>query len=113
MFLALNSGQFCDDYLRTLSPSLFGPPGQQQPLVTLPGYLQFWGWVFVLVSVGIAFFQPEKNFTEEEERSRQLGHEQQYINNKDLEQAAVANVRFRSLVTNCSSFLNEGLVSLQ
>ena len=33
-------------------------------------YLQFWGWIFVLVTAGIAFFQPEKNFTDEEERER-------------------------------------------
>ena len=96
VFLALNSGQFCDDYLRSLVPSLFGRPGLQQPLVTLPGYLQFWGWVFVLVTVGIAFFQPEKNFTEEEERGRQQ-QQQQYAGGKgraeDLEQVAVSNVR--------------------
>ena len=40
VFLALNSGQFCDTYLRVWAPSLLGAPGQQLPLVTLPRWGQ-------------------------------------------------------------------------
>ncbi|GAX76176.1 hypothetical protein CEUSTIGMA_g3620.t1 [Chlamydomonas eustigma] len=73
VFLALNSGQFCDDYIRSWSLSQvlgLDPPGQKLALVTLQGYLQFWGWFFVLATVTIAFFKKEKNFTEEEEKER-------------------------------------------
>lgn len=76
VFLALNNGAFCDSYVRSWAPAwLFGQHGAQVPLVSLPGYLRFWGWVFALATVGIAVLQPEKNFTEEEERERQKRHE--------------------------------------
>ncbi|SCV68604.1 BQ2448_725 [Microbotryum intermedium] len=51
VFLAFNSLEFSNKYFR-LQPLDY-------PLVTLSGYLQFWGLAFIVVTLYLAFFQPE------------------------------------------------------
>ena len=53
-----------------------------------PRYLKFWGWVFVLVTAGIALFQPEKNFTDEEERERDRKQAEEAEGINDVEEAS-------------------------
>lgn len=53
-FLALNDANFCNNYLREVS--------QPEGILPLAGYLQFWGWFFVVITVLIALFKHETNF---------------------------------------------------
>eukprot|EP00798_Chlamydomonas_sp_ICE-L_P022954 gene22954-30138_t len=73
VFLALNNPRFCNDYVRTwpLLRAIFGlsPPGHEIGIFTLPGYLRFWGWVFILVTVALAFFKKEDAEVGEEEEA--------------------------------------------
>jgi len=73
IFIALNSPEFCDTYIRSwpLAQALgMAAPGSGAgPLVTLPGYLKFWGWFFAAVTAAIAFFIHEKNFSTREHTS--------------------------------------------
>lgn len=50
VFLALSDPDFCSSYLGT-------PPGV--PLVTLAGYMRFWGYVYLVVTAAVAVFKPE------------------------------------------------------
>lgn len=50
VFLALSDPGFCSSYLGT-------PDGV--PVVTLSGYMQFWGYVYLLVTAAVAVFKPE------------------------------------------------------
>lgn len=51
MFLALESPYFCNKYIR-LEPSDVG-------LVTLAGFLWFWGWIFVFTTTLVAIMKHE------------------------------------------------------
>lgn len=52
IFLALNSPEFCNSYLRTV-PSNEG-------IVSLGGYLSFWGIVYIAFTIALALFKREK-----------------------------------------------------
>jgi len=51
VFLALNSADFCNAYLRSES--------SREGIVSLAGYLQFWGIVFLIFSVFVALCKRE------------------------------------------------------
>ena len=53
-FLALNDTNFCNNYLREKP--------QEEGILPLAGYLQFWGWFFVVTTILIALFKHETNF---------------------------------------------------
>lgn len=83
VFLAITNGEFCDTYLRSwpgvrwLLPGL-GLPGSKLPLVSLAGYLRFWGWAFTLVTLLIAFI-PELNFSAAEEKARERRRDEDHL----------------------------------
>jgi len=58
-FLVLNDPTTCNKYLRSTP--------LDEPMVTLAGFLFFWGWVFVVVTVFIVLFKTEKPDPEDEE----------------------------------------------
>ncbi|XP_014214445.1 acetyl-coenzyme A transporter 1 [Copidosoma floridanum] len=51
LFMAFESADFCNSYLRS-TPLSTG-------LVTLPGFLYFWGWIFIIVTTFIGIFKHE------------------------------------------------------
>lgn len=51
LFMALESPSFCNMYLRA--------EPQDTGIVTLPGFLYFWGWVFVLSTTVVAVMKKE------------------------------------------------------
>lgn len=51
VFLAFNSPEFANKYFRSV-PLEYG-------LVSLGGYLQFWGWMYLLVTVWLAKYKKE------------------------------------------------------
>lgn len=51
LFMALESPEFCNGYLRSI-PS-------DQGIVTLPGFLYFWGWIFICCTTFVAIFKRE------------------------------------------------------
>ncbi|KTW31294.1 uncharacterized protein T551_01366 [Pneumocystis jirovecii RU7] len=51
VFLAFNSSEFVNKYFRSVKKDI--------GLITLSGYMWFWGWVFLISTVFIAFFQNE------------------------------------------------------
>ncbi len=53
-FLALNDADFCNNYLRAVP--------YEEGILPLAGYLKFWGWFFVVITVLIAVFKHETNF---------------------------------------------------
>lgn len=53
LFIALESASFCNGYLRS-TPS-------EEGLVTLPGFLYFWGCVFIITTTLIAIFKHEES----------------------------------------------------
>uniref|UniRef100_U5EUI4 Putative acetyl-coa transporter n=1 Tax=Corethrella appendiculata TaxID=1370023 RepID=U5EUI4_9DIPT len=55
-FMALESAEFCNSYLRSV-PS-------DEGLVTLPGFLWFWGIVFLITTTMVALLKHEKSKTE-------------------------------------------------
>jgi len=55
-FLALNDAGFCNKYLRRASARA------ATGILSLTAYLRFWGWVYLIVTVGIALFKREVNF---------------------------------------------------
>jgi len=58
VFLALNSPDFCNEYLRSI-PSSTG-------VVTLPKFLWFWGIVFLITTTLVFIFKKEKNSIDED-----------------------------------------------
>ena len=55
-FLALNDAGFCNKYLRRSGATA------DTGILSLTAYLRFWGWVYLIVTVGIALFKREVNF---------------------------------------------------
>jgi MFS transporter, PAT family, solute carrier family 33 (acetyl-CoA transportor), member 1 len=53
VFLAFNSPEFANKYFRTV-PLDYG-------LISLGGYLKFWGWMYLLVTVWLAKYKKEVN----------------------------------------------------
>jgi hypothetical protein len=73
IFLALSSTEFCNQYIRTSRAAAFlGLQPQQYPLVTLRGYIVFWGCAFTLITLAIALWKQETDhYAEAQERKRQ------------------------------------------
>lgn len=67
VFLALENAAFCDARLR---PLLGWPLDPTKGVVTLSGYVRFWGWFFAVATAAIAAFKREG---EEEEGGDQEG----------------------------------------
>ena len=59
VFLALNSKEFCNSYLRT-TPLEVG-------LISLGGYLWFWGWVYLVCTAALIFLKTEVPETHEDD----------------------------------------------
>ncbi|KAG2434741.1 hypothetical protein HXX76_007630 [Chlamydomonas incerta] len=65
VFLALQDAAFCNKYIR--ANSLLGPligatsADLDVGLVSLAGYMRFWGWVFAAVTAAIALFVRERS----------------------------------------------------
>ncbi|KAL1137868.1 hypothetical protein AAG570_009564 [Ranatra chinensis] len=53
VFIALESATFCNNYLRS-EPETYG-------IVTLTGFLHFWGIIYIVVTTLVAIFKKEKN----------------------------------------------------
>lgn len=53
VFLALESAEFCNNYLRSAP--------EETGLVTLPGFLKFWSLVFIITTAILAFKNEEKD----------------------------------------------------
>jgi PAT family acetyl-CoA transporter-like MFS transporter 1 len=54
VFLAFNSKEFANKWFRSASAP------QDVGLLTLDGYLQFWGWAYLIVTLGLALFKREE-----------------------------------------------------
>ncbi|CAG7824081.1 unnamed protein product [Allacma fusca] len=54
VFLALESADFCNNYLRSAGES------QTYGMVTLPGFLNFWAWVFIATTTLVWIMKREK-----------------------------------------------------
>ncbi|KAF8538159.1 acetyl-coenzyme A transporter 1-domain-containing protein [Trichophaea hybrida] len=52
VFLAFNSADFSNNWFRTTP--------QKEGLFTLGGYLKFWGWAYLLVTIGLALLKKEE-----------------------------------------------------
>jgi PAT family acetyl-CoA transporter-like MFS transporter 1 len=52
VFLAFNSKDFANKYFRTVD--------QDEGIMTLGGYLRFWGWTYLIVTTGLAIFKKEE-----------------------------------------------------
>jgi PAT family acetyl-CoA transporter-like MFS transporter 1 len=53
-FMVLTNEEICNNHLRS-TPAKGG-------IATLPGLVMFWGWVFLLTTLYVWFFKPEKAF---------------------------------------------------
>lgn len=51
LFMALESPTFCNQYLRS-TPT-------EEGIVTLPSFLNFWGWIFLITTTLVAIFKKE------------------------------------------------------
>ncbi|XP_077257319.1 acetyl-coenzyme A transporter 1 isoform X2 [Temnothorax americanus] len=51
LFISLESAEFCNSYLRS-TPS-------EEGILTLPGFLYFWGWTFIVTTTFVALFKHE------------------------------------------------------
>lgn len=51
VFLAFNSPEFANKYFRSVP--------MDEGLVSLGGYLKFWGWIYILVTVWLAKYKKE------------------------------------------------------
>lgn len=58
VFLALNASDFANKYFRTV-PS-------DEGLVTLGGYLTFWGWAYIVVTIGLGLLKREEKSQNED-----------------------------------------------
>ncbi|CAF4521016.1 unnamed protein product, partial [Didymodactylos carnosus] len=57
VFLALESKDFCNQYIR----KLFLQPEAAEGLVTLPGFLFFWGCIFIVSTTFVALIKQERD----------------------------------------------------
>lgn len=58
VFLALNASDFANKWFRSV-PS-------DEGLVSLGGYLTFWGWVYIIVTIGLGFLKREEKSQNED-----------------------------------------------
>jgi PAT family acetyl-CoA transporter-like MFS transporter 1 len=58
VFLAFNSKDFANKWFRAV-PS-------EAPIMTLGGYLVFWGWVYMIVTIGLGLFKREERTKNED-----------------------------------------------
>jgi MFS family permease len=58
VFLALNASDFANKYFRSV-PS-------EEGLVTLGGYLRFWGWAYIVITIGLGFLKTEEKSQNED-----------------------------------------------
>ncbi|KAI0897574.1 MFS general substrate transporter [Annulohypoxylon nitens] len=58
VFLAFNSGDFANRYFRAV-PS-------EEGLLSLGGYLTFWGWAYIAITIGLALFKKEEKTRNED-----------------------------------------------
>ncbi|KAI1092116.1 MFS general substrate transporter [Rostrohypoxylon terebratum] len=58
VFLAFNSGDFANRYFRSV-PS-------EEGLLSLGGYLTFWGWAYIAITIGLALFKKEEKTKNED-----------------------------------------------
>ncbi|POS87915.1 hypothetical protein EPUL_000732 [Erysiphe pulchra] len=58
VFLAFESPDFANRWFRKEPTS--------EGIMTLSGYLQFWGWMYIIVTIGIAFFRKEEKTKNED-----------------------------------------------
>lgn len=58
VFLALNASDFANKWFRSV-PS-------DEGLVSLGGYLTFWGWMYIIVTIGLGFIKREEKSQNEE-----------------------------------------------
>jgi hypothetical protein len=58
VFLAFNSPDFANRFFRTVEST--------EPVMTLGGYLIFWGWVYIIVTVGLGIFKQEEKTKNED-----------------------------------------------
>lgn len=59
-FLALNDPSTCNTYLRS--------DPKDEGMVTLPGFMRFWGWIMFFTTLGVWLFKHEKSEDESSER---------------------------------------------
>lgn len=69
-FLALHDAGTCNAYFRA-SP-------QDEGLISLPGFMNFWGWVMFITTVGVWLFKKEKQDVDEEKLSIKETYKQMY-----------------------------------
>ncbi|XP_023290092.1 acetyl-coenzyme A transporter 1 isoform X2 [Orussus abietinus] len=69
-FMALESPEFCNAYLRS-EPSAKG-------IITLPGFLHFWGWIFIITTTLVAILKSEKIKKKDEYRDLDNGVKHAY-----------------------------------
>lgn len=69
-FLALHDAGTCNAYFRS-SP-------QDEGLISLPGFMNFWGWVMFITTVGVWLFKKEKQDLDEEKLSIKETYKQMY-----------------------------------
>ncbi|CCI49234.1 hypothetical protein ABG067_000630 [Albugo candida] len=60
-FLAFHDPATCNAYFRSVP--------QDQGMVTLPGFMSFWGWVMLVTTIGVWIFKKEKQDDEEQRLS--------------------------------------------
>lgn len=61
LFMALESPTFCNTYLRSVP--------EKEGLVTLAGFLYFWGWIFILTTTIVAVMKKEREMHDAEHQS--------------------------------------------
>ena len=59
VFLALNSKEFCNSYIRSIP--------LDEGLISLGGYLKFWGWMYLLCTAALVLMKTELPEQHEEE----------------------------------------------
>eukprot|EP00960_Hanusia_phi_P050129 760014-Hanusia_phi.AAC.2 len=60
VFMALNNTEFSNLYARRA----MGWPPQEAGLITLGGFMSFWGWVFLATTLYVWLFKPERSSSE-------------------------------------------------
>ncbi|CAH0564191.1 unnamed protein product [Brassicogethes aeneus] len=61
LFMALESASFCNMYLRNKP--------EEEGIVTLPGFLTFWGWIFIVSTTLVALIKKELECNDKDHES--------------------------------------------
>ncbi|KAK5583252.1 hypothetical protein RB653_004843 [Dictyostelium firmibasis] len=75
IFLTLSSPTFANRYLRSI-PS-------DQGMITLPGYLMFWGILFIILSIYLALFKDEESTTVSHQIIQDNNYDKNKLNNNN------------------------------